>query len=395
MDSLNATAFFSRPFEGKYKASVALINAICAGIDVKTVCVDEGSHDTPSKEANNLIKSSDFLVAFCTRRYEIEGGEWLTSTAVREEIASADAMQKKLVFFFEKGVKRDGFADNRATSFTLDDAEELTPEDIRRITAYIHKAKLAAVSNSDDVFHATGVKNFNISRLEARFELVESQGGLLWEYTTEKSLQFEAEHDLPITSGAYCMKELEGCERSPNYVSEVKRNGKDDHPTIEEVRERGFIELKTQFDPLPKPGDQIFIREKFQSPFLGPVYSNNALSPVKIGRRSFNAYDGLAVVHRISSFRLRFVFPETVGVDGFCPVVATFSKSLDYINDDEIARIRSSDSFSVETFDGKQIVTLRVDRPLYQYFYGVAWKLPKARKDGPTLAAESDQWVYC
>lgn len=394
MDSLKAKAFFSRPFDDRVKGAVAAIEAICHGLDITTVAVSEASPDVPSTEANTLIRSSDFLIALCTKVHKIDSkDEFLTSTSVREEIAAAQALGKKVVFFFEQGVAPDGFAHNRATSKVLDNCESPTAADIESLVLGIHRTKLQAVRAAEDVFHATGVKNFHISRLMARFQLRNSPEGLLWEYTTEKDFVFEAEHDLPITSAAYCMQQLKGCECAPLHKGEFRRNGVDVFPKVDALKERGFIELKTRFDPLPKAGDRLFTREKFQSPFLGPIYSDNPLSPVTIRGKKYNAYDGLAIVHRIQSFILRFVFPEHLDIRNFVPVVATFSKTLDYVNEDEVDRILGEHLLTVDSFDGSTIVSLDIDRPMYHYFYGIAWRLPPRLPESPPVAAEPAEWI--
>lgn len=393
-DSIKATAFFSRPFEKRLSSSVALIETLCRGIDVETVCVDRPGSDVPAAEANSLIKDSQFLIALCTKVYKVDGQDkYLTSTAVREEIAAAQALGKRVIFFFEKGVAADGFARNRATSYDLDNAESLTNKDIQNILYGVHKTKLQSVSLSGDVFHASGVKNFHISKLRSQIELRNTSSGLLWEYTTEKHFQFESEHDLPITSAAYCMQQMKGCKSAPLHRTEYKRNGSPVTPNMEILQEPGFVEIKSRLSPLPLAGDKLLVRDRFQSPFLGPIYADNPLSPIHIRGKRFNAYDGLAVVHRIQSLHMKFILPEDLGVASVSPVVATFSKSLDYINDDEIDRISSNNLLTTETFDGSFIATLNVDRPMYQYFYGIAWILPERTDAMPSVAEETTEWI--
>jgi hypothetical protein len=394
MDSMRATAFFSRPFDSRIQNTVECIMALCKGIDIETVCVDSPSPSVPSTEANTLIKKSDFLIALCSRIHKIENEDaYLTSTAVREEIAAAQAMGKKVIFFFEQGVKPDGFAHNRATSHILNDASSLNCHDIEKILKGIHDTKLASIEHSDDIFHATGVRNFHIPEVYARFELKNSEKGLIWEYTIEKHIVFEDTHDLPITSAAYCGQQFNGCTRSPNYKTEFERNGKKETPSIEVLEEPGFIELKSTFDPLPKVGDTIFLREKFQSPFLGPIYSDKPMKSVNLKSKNYNGYDGVSIIHRTHSLKLDMVFPEGVGFKNITPIVATFSNTLDYIHEQEISKIQKSNWFSIDTFDGITTARLRIDRPLYQYFYGLVWNLSDFSDGRLPVAAECSEWL--
>jgi hypothetical protein len=348
----------------------------------------------PSTEANNLIKRADFLIALCSKVYKIENENlYLTSTAVREEIAAAQAMGKKVIFFFEECVKADGFAYNRATSQTLKDAASLSNNEIEKILKGIHETKLASIEHNDAIFHVPGVKNFHIPEVYARFELKNTPEGLIWEYIIEKNIVFEDTHDLPITSAAYCGEQFEGCTKSPNYQTEYLKNGKKEEPNIDVLTEPGFVQLKSTFDPLPKIGDTVFLREKYQSPFLGPIYADKPMKSVKLGSKTYNGYDGISIIHRTHSIKLDIIFPEEVGFTNMSPIVATFSNTLDYIHEQEIEKITKSNWFSIETFDSITTARLRIDRPLYQYFYGLVWNLSEKAEGKPNVADECSEWL--
>lgn len=270
---------------------------------------------------------------------------------------------------------------------------DLTDNDIQAILYGIHQTKLSSINVTGDIFHASGIKNFHVSELRSQIELKMTGKGLLWEYTTEKSFKFEAEHDLPITAAAYCMQQLDGCKCAPLHKVEFWKNGVSVIPESDLREEPGFVELRSKLSPLPRQGDTVKVRERFQSPFLGPIYANSPLSRISVGGRSYNAYDGFAVVHRVQDFHLKFVFPEELGIVSVAPLVATFSRTLDYISEDEVARIHEKSLLSTETFNGNFVATLRVDRPMYQYFYGIAWELPTKTESMPNVAPESTEWA--
>lgn len=394
MDSVTSKAFFSRPFDDRISETISLIEAICRGMDVQTVCVDSPSAAVPSAEANSLIAKSDFLIAMCTKVHKIEGkDQYLTSTAVREEIAAAQALGKKVIFFFEKDVNPDGFAYNRATSHVIENAKKLSHIEIEKITKGIHQTKLATIEKGNDIFYATGVKNFHISHCRVRYELKKTQKGLLWEYTIEKNIVFEDDHHLPITSSAYCLQNVPECINPPNFTTNFIRNGKIEHPQTEIVSEKGFVRISSTFDPLPKQGDVVLLREKFQSPFLAPIYSGYPNNAIKVLGKTYNAYDGVGIIHRTHLLDFELIIPEEVGFTDISPMVGTFSNELDYINEEEIGKINDSNWFTTENFGGSQTVRLRVDRPLYQYFYGIAWNVVSASDEALPIAPETSEWL--
>lgn len=393
MDSVPAKAFLSQVFDPRMEDSLNRIKAICKALDIETVWVDRAASETPSTVAAEKIDNADFLIAVCSQKMKLDGKEkYLTSTAVREEIAIAKAKNKNIVCFMEKDVEADGFSGNMFTYSILENASALTANDLFDITQGVHSTKLKSISKADDVIHATGIRNFYLSDFVMRIELIDSSGGYFWEYIIEKTFQFEAEHDYPITHSAFCL-ESEISKASPTYQIEYTLNGAATIPTVSEKNSPGSIELRSKFDPPLKKGDVLFSRERYRSPWLVPVHAGQDIQySIDLNGQVFNSYDGICVINRIQNLKLIYAFPKGYEPKNIQPLVATFSWVLDHVNQSEVDRIKKDNCFKLEQFDGRTTATLCIDRPLYQYFYGLAWKLPAETQLTRTVASAAPAW---
>lgn len=393
MESIPAKAFLSQVFDKRMDDSLSRIKAICRALDIETVWVDRTSPDTPATVAADKIEKSDFLIAICSRKTKLDGRDaYHTSTAVREEIAIAKAKGKNIVCFLETGVEADGFSGNMFTYGTLEDAEHLTANDLFDITQAIHNAKLRSVESATDVMHATGIRNFYLSDFVMRIELVDGDAGLYWEYVIEKTFKFEAEHDLPITHSAFC---LEGglCKDSPTYKIEYLKNDSVVEADVTVKLSPGSVELRSTFDPPLRKGDTLLSRERYRSPFLVPIHSDQDIQySVDLKGQVYNSYDGICVINRIQHLKLVYVFPRGYEPKGIQPLVSTFSWVLDHVNQSEVDRIARDNCFVTDRFDGRVTATLTIDRPLYQYFYGLAWQLPGEVTLSNSVATAAPDW---
>jgi hypothetical protein len=374
--------------------SITRVQQLCRALDVETFWVDRASSNTPSIDAKNKIEKADFLIAFCTRKDKVEGSpEYLTSTAVREEIAFAKAMDKRVICFFEEGVRADGFAGNMYTYSYLQNAESLTPTDLFDITQAIHRTKLHSVEKSDDVIHSTGIRNFSVSNFTILIELANTEHGLLWDYVIEKSYSFEAEHNLPLTHSAFCLENLPGRTRAPLYELEFRKNGNKVSPELSAVETPGCIEIKSTLVPAPRKGDNLFVRERYRSPYLAPIHAGQDIRhQIARGPVSLDAYDGICVISRIQTLRLIYQFPQGYDVRNLQPIVSTFSWSLDDVNEAEVSRLIRENCFRLEEFNNRTRAELIVERPLYQYFYGLGWTLPSEDDLPNKVAQEGVGW---
>lgn len=378
MDSLASTAFFSQVYDDRVKNSREWITSICSSLDIQTYHLNRSAANTPGNEANRLIEKADFLIAFCTRKVATnEPDKFLTSPTILEEIATARARSKPILCFFEKGVEVTGFVPSSATYSFLDDAESLTNQDMASIIRSIHETKLQTLSRSQEVDSHTGSKNFVIPDLNILVQLKNSPAGLYWEYTLERTIQFQENHSLPFLSAAYCMEHREGCEEPPIWKIEVERELTSNHTVSHEVKNGfGSVEVRTKLSPDPAKGEKVFFRERYRSPHLATIFKPKSQDLLGKQLNNFDAYDGMAIINRIENLSIRYVFPRGYRVRDVEPIVSTFSNSLDFPHQQEITRLKEVGAIRIEEFDRATTINLSVERPLYQYFYGVSWNAP-------------------
>lgn len=394
MESIPARAFLSRVFDKRVADSLKRVELICKALDIETICVDRASSSVPAEVAKEEIKKSDFLIAICTRTDKLDGSDkYVTSAAVREEIAFAKALDKKVICFLEQGISADGFVGNMFTYSKLENAEALTADDLFQIVQGIHRTKCAAITRSEEIQHATGVGNFFVSSYAMQIALMDTPSGLLWDYVIERKYSFEAEHDFPLTHAAFAPQNAGPQSGAPKWKLEFEKNGKAIQPTLSETKSIGAVEIKSTFDPPLNKGDVLFVRERYRYPFLTPIHSGQGIrQAIKVGGTMLDAYDGVAIINRIQQIRLTFVFPRGYAPRDIQPVVGTFSFNLDHSNDDEVARLTEAKCFTVEQFDDTVKAHLVVERPLYQYFYGAGWNLPDPGELKSAIAPEDTGW---
>ena len=378
MESFRATAYLAQVFDDRVKESISRIARVCEALDVATTWIDGASSASPVDEAKDKISECDFLIAFCTCKDKLDGcDEYHTSNAVREEIAIAKAKDKQVLCFLEKGVRPDGFSGSRSTYSILENAQNFTANDLYDIVKGIHKTKLKSVKSHPEIVHATGVNNYLIHDFTMEIELVNDKSiGLYWEYTTERRFVFEANHSEPLTHSAFCL-EGDHLAQKPDFKLEFYKNGTQVQPELDVRELHNGVDVKSIFSPPPSKGDEIFVRENYRSPFLNPIFDEQNLGiKMTIGSDTVSAYDGICIISRVRNLTIRYRFPKGYVVKDIQPVVATFSNQLDSINTEEVERLVSEKAFTTRSFNEITTAELNIQRPLYQYFYGLGWNVP-------------------
>lgn len=378
MDSVPARAFFSQVYDDRVEKSREWIASICAALDIETFHLSGAASQTPGEEANRLIQRSDFLIALCTKKIATnDPSKFHTSQSVIEEIATARSNGKPILCFFENGVEVSGFLPSSSTYTYLENAENLTVADMAKIIRAVHETKLQSISRSDDIPQHTSVKSFTIPALTIVIELKNEEEGLYWEYTIERMLKFQEDYSLPILTAAYCMEHHEGCETPPHWKMEVERDGRLAETEHEVSHGFGSVEIRTRLIPPPKKNENVFIRERYRSPFLATIAKpKKKRDRVAFNGKHYDAYDGMAIISRVQALRLKYIFPKGFEITNVSPIVSTFSSKLDFPHTGEIERLLSSGALKVDEFDRQFTVELLVERPYYQYFYGVGWNAP-------------------
>jgi len=388
--NVSSKAFFSRAFDSRVSEFVDCINKVASALNVETYHVDSASPKTPPKEAQKLIQNSDFLIALCTKSEKIEGcDEYTMSTAVREEIVVANTAEIPVLCFVEDKVRTDGFLGNRLTYEIIDNGELPSLDDIQRIVKGIYETKLSSLRFSQNISTAGLVSDFFYENIRMRIELLDLQEGYCWDYVIEKSLKFTGNDVQPLQHCAWAAASSADSDDPPIYNLEFLLNGRPVSPTLEEKIQKNSINVRSVFEPPLKKDDNLFVREKFRSPFLSPVHSNQMAShDISVLGDNYDIYDGLCVVQRIEQLSIEFVFPENYPISRVSPVVSTFSDTLDQIHERELNRLKQDGHFNVASFNSKRTYSIEIERPFYQYLYGIAWCLP-AESELPLKLAES------
>ncbi|WP_432768666.1 MAG: hypothetical protein HEQ22_15085 [Sphingopyxis sp.] len=395
MKSVEARAFLSRSFKAEFAETVSKVQKICAALDIETVCVDRVGSTPPAAEAIAMINDVDFLIALCGRESKAEGKDkYFTSQSVRDEITMAATAKKPILCFIEDGVELAGFSGSMFTYKKLEQFKSITDEDLFQIVNGVHDEKLKSIDRMDTIPYATGITNYYITKSEMQIELKKTDSGFIWDYIIERKYVFEDDHRTPIIHAAFCIDNISGCELPPVYSIDIEKNGSKANVEIDIVEEGcGKIELHSTTLPYPTKGDTILVREHYQSPFLNITHGGQtARRPLKIGECLLQAYDGSFIINRVEKLIVRLKVPSGYSLSDVQPVVSTFSTRLDHLNESEMKRLREAASLKVDNFFGTQVYELRVDRPLYQYFYGLGWDVPKIGEVGFDLAPECRDW---
>lgn len=232
-----------------------------------------------------------------------------------------------------------------------------------------------------------------VTSFAMKLALVEAPGGLTWDYVIEREYRFETDYDQPLVHAAYCPQESSTYVHPPLCKLEFSLNGVEVLPELEFTTSPGKIAARSKFGRPLTPKDQVRVLERYRHPLLAPAFAEQSLlSPIEFAGKRFDGYDGLDVVSRIEELRLMYEFPRGYVPTGLQPVVGTFSYQFDQPNEHEIERLINEGCFKAKVFDKTYSAELTVQRPLYQYFYGVGWKLPVQSSFSTGVAAESDVW---
>jgi hypothetical protein len=112
-----------------------------------------------------------------------------------------------------------------------------------------------------------------------------------------------------------------------------------------------------------------------KSRFLFPIYLEDTNTAIVIKNRRYFAVAGVIRNTSTDVLKLVFKFPKEYRLDShdISPVVATYSTTIDQIDEDEMKRMDAS----IDSFGDTVLVNLVVSRPEPGRFYGIAWIPPK------------------
>jgi hypothetical protein len=378
---MNPTApiqvFLSKSFQAHDRSVNERVQALCSGLGLNCKTVDYASPRTPAKEAQRLIEEREGLVAVAVRRDRV-GNEYEMPPAVMQEIAMASARDKPILLFLEDGVRASGFIPTIGTYVRFKRSELNEPTRLETLVASIdafrREIQARRVGPVD-----TFANTYYIDRMEAFFELRRAGQSFVWSQAVTKQLAFVAPLSTPLIARSWATSAARVRGNAPPMelrITDVSGTRKFVVATSVERATPTSVSAKLVVSPRPEKGDILRYTQTSASKWLSAIYRENvpAGSGVAVLARQYLAFDGVLVVKKTKSLKIHFRFPAAYGVnEGTVAVFAAYyTLGVNAVHDEETNRIVRR----VTAYGGVLDVTLEVNDPIVNYFYGIAWDPP-------------------
>lgn len=379
MDSANVDAFFSCSFADEDKSVNEFFYAICEALDIRGGNVSTAFSQTPPEKAKQLISDSQALIAVCTKRTAIGGGNYSMSDAVHDELSFAFGKDIPVLMFVENDVLLAGFKNNFGTHLRFDRDNLCDPEMIKNAVAAIHGIKMDVVSPNDLIIDQD-TNEFYAEHHRHLCEMKENGSNYLWTYSSTKRLNFLKAYKRSFTTAYWATVACGGNGDEPPITWELNVDTASRDLHIHETIEKHTpecIEALLKIEPHPVPGDYIEFSTNVSSPYLNPVWDEDvgASSPLHLEAGDFKCFDGLIPIQRTKKLILEFRFPRSYGLKKheIVPFVGSYTSYVDYEVPSEISRA----TVDIETYGGNLEVRMEIDSPLLRHVYGIAWNPKK------------------
>lgn len=355
--------------------------SLCQAMDIETINVSGAFARTPPDQARTQILQSVGVLALAVRRDKQDDGSWAMPAAVREEIAIAFALHKPVLLLFEDGVRIDGFMNNYGTHVTFRRDEVRDTGVLQTLVKSIFTFRAELQGTTSAASH-----QFVSEQTSAVFALERENGRYVWVTGVTYRLRFSEPLNHDLVSRVWPGFEIRHPPEAPPLQWRVYA-GQSSKPfqltaTVKSLNANS-VDLSIAVSPAPQPGDILTFTRVARSPYINPVTMADLVDPdvsaIQIGGRSYPAHEGLLIVEPTAQLHLslRFPFGYPLRISDVQPFAASHARGIDHISEAELRRT----AVTIEDVAGYVSADLRVQEPLINHMYGVAWQPPTAVPD--------------
>ena len=377
----NLDVFLSCSFSPDDAKVTNFFKALCQGLRISCVNVTGADTSVPPARARELIADCEGLIAVLTKREPLAAGDYEMPAAVREEVSIAYALGKRILIFAEAGVRLDGFMNNYATYMVFDRIALDRPETLEQALSSIRTFRARAEAELHDARRAaTG--EFLTSFVRGLFALRYESDRFVWFSSVTKRLEFQRPLHREITTAVWPnlrWKRPVGATPAQWGVT-VNSSSRPFRAEIRaDVLEADHLEGRIRFAPAPERGDFIDYTRWFRSAQLNPLFADEmpegAPPGIVLDGVPYQVFDGVMVTEPTKALHYHCSFAGEYGLRA--GELRSFVAEHPFVLESAVPSEMNRTVTEVTSFGSDIVVDLRVENPLPQLFYGLAWVLPR------------------
>jgi hypothetical protein len=378
MKSLNVDVFFSCSFQPKDKNVNDYFYSICKSLDIRGVNVSTAFTKTPPEKAKQLIGDSQFLLAVCTKRKKGTDDKYHMPESVQDELSIAYGLDIPVLMFVEKDVYLEGFKSNYGTYLTFDRKELYNPEFLEKVVTAIHCEKLEGAT-TNEILETTN--EFFAEYCRQLIQMKEAGSGFTWTHSISRKLVFLKPFKKSIPTSVWAENQSKKPSSTNPIDWQLSQKSSSRSLQISETIENHTpdrIDVLLKINPHPENGDFVEYSTIASSPFLNPVWDEDAVdsSSIHLSDGAYKCCDGFVPIHRVKNLTIEFRFPRSYGLEesDIRTFVGSYTSNIDFEVESELERTNKK----IESFAGDLSVRMEIESPLLRHMYGIAWN-PKPK----------------
>jgi hypothetical protein len=366
-------AFISCSFSPEDRAIVEFFKRLLSALNFNSIVYDRVEIQNLTTTVEDLIRTSDCVIAIATRRSRIvETEDWTTSDWIHHEIAFGRAHAKPIALFVERGVRISGFVDTEVRRVTF--SRESLIDAVDPIVGHLYSVRRAL----DEVLGARNrLKQITFTRGSVRVRESFTKATL----TFTCDVLMEALEDVPILYHSSVLEDdTPGLTIHPEtfdfraieHPAEVKVSAS----VIQDTQRRHVWAIKCE--PSLRRGHRLRYGFRLVGANFRPFTYEEMQSRLDAGTYAYrepicNALDW-TITHPTKELIYDMDFPADYDIDDV-QLRATIAHSN---NPDEVKRVRAEDGLKIEKLFDAWSVRLRVVNPLYGHNYGITYCPPRS-----------------
>jgi hypothetical protein len=374
-------AFLSCSFQAVDQDVNRLFLELCSALNISCSNVDAGSLLLPSEAARKQLEDQALLIAVCTRRDEKKSGKFDMPVAVRNEIGIAFGMKRPIQLFVEDGVELAGFEHQFGTYMAFRRGELTEPATLRNIVKTLFKNREEALLKIGGA-NSRSLDATKAEFINARTSQTQRNGKTVWAYKVHKKTLFAESSEPYMNTGSWLDDFQIVPDDASHFEFESKVYGSSGVERIEETvkrRDSRGISITLQFLPAPGEGDWIEYETTAYSAHMVPMWLSDTdeKATTKLKKGSFRATSGFICTTETQRLTVEQRFPRTsrLSPKDIVPFAANYTTEVDREITQETDRMTHSCRFV-----GDELVAeVKIERPLRDIFYGIAWN-PKTEE---------------
>jgi len=365
-------AFISCSFSPEDRAIVEFFKRLLSALNFNPIVYDRVEVQNLTTTVEDLIRTSDCVIALATRRSRIvEVENWTTSDWIHQEIAFGRAHAKPIALFVESGVRISGFVDTEVRRVTF--SRENLIDAVEPIVGHLYSVRRAL----DEALGARNrLKQITFTRDSVRIR----------ESLTETTLTFrcdvmmEALEDVPVLYHSTVLEDdTPGLTIHPENFAfrtiEQPAEVKVSAAVIQDTQRRHVWAIKCE--PSLRRGQRLrygfrLVGANFR-PYTYEEMQSRLDARTYVYREPICKALDWTITHPTKELIYDIDFPADYDIEDI-HLRAMIGHSD---NPDEVKRVRAEDGLKIDKLFDAWSVRLRVINPLYGHNYGITYCPPR------------------